>query len=124
MSISTIVCQRFTCHTTASPIHINIPTTVKRASCVHYFNEDMWHSSDNRLLVATVECAVINLPEEIVALVNSTILREVEAEDKQVPSEKNTQQADVINSEPLVGSLSCYRSSGGEDGWYQSGSNS
>ncbi len=71
---------------------------------------------DNWLLVATVECTVVNLPKEVVALINTSVLRKVEAEDKQVTSKKDTQKTNVVNSEPLVGSLcgdgSCRRQDG------------
>jgi hypothetical protein len=73
-------------------------------------------SLDDWLLVATVECAIVDLTKEVLTLVNPRVLREVEAEDKQMTNKKNPQETKIVNAEPFVGSLSSKSCAGSKDG--------
>jgi len=69
--------------------------------------------------------SVVNLSEEISIIVLSgiSVLSQPQRKDEVVSSEKDGEDTQVINSEPLVGSLGGHGGGGGKDGGHESGGN-
>lgn len=67
--------------------------------------------------------SVVNLSEEIgiIILSSITILSQPQRKDEVVSSEKDGEETQVIDSEPLVGSLGGHGGGGGKDGGHESG---
>jgi hypothetical protein len=67
--------------------------------------------------------SVINLSEEISIIIfgSISVLSQPKTQDEVMSNEENGKHADIVNSEPLVGSLGGESGGGGEDGGDGSG---
>mmetsp|Transcript_5007 Transcript_5007/g.9077 ORF Transcript_5007/g.9077 Transcript_5007/m.9077 type:complete len:155 (-) Transcript_5007:124-588(-) len=67
---------------------------------------------------------VVNLSEEIgiIILGGISVLSQPEGKDEEVTGEENGKETDVVNSEPLVGTIGGEGGRGGEDGGDETGS--
>ncbi len=86
-------------------------------------NIDLPTRYPKRKRVGNLPSSVVNLSEEIsiIILGSISVLSQPQAQDEEVTGEKDGKKTDVVNSEPLVGSLGGHGGGGGKDGGHKSG---
>jgi len=76
--------------------------------------------------IGNLPSGVVNLSEEIgiIILGGISVLSQPEGKDEEVTSEKDGKETDIVNSEPLVGTIGGEGSRGGKDGGDKTGGSS
>jgi hypothetical protein len=65
---------------------------------------------------------VVNLSKEVLTLISISVLSQPKGKDSKVSNEKNSKKTNIINSEPLIGSVSSHSSTGGNNSGDESSS--